>query len=151
MIPILELNQKKNNIMKRNGTAIWKGSLKEGKGTISTQSGILDKTQYSFKTRFEDGKGTNPEELIGAAHSGCFTMQLSANLTEEGFEPDELETKSEITFEDGAVKKSHLILKAKVKNIEKVQFEKIANDAKENCPISKLLDTEITLESELIQ
>ena len=137
--------------MKRNGAAIWKGSLKEGKGTISTQSGILDKTQYSFKTRFEDGKGTNPEELIGAAHSGCFTMQLSANLTEEGFEPDELETKSEITFEDGAVKKSHLILKAKVKGIEKEQFEKIANDAKENCPISKLLDTEITLESELIQ
>jgi osmotically inducible protein OsmC len=137
--------------MKRSGTAIWKGSLKEGKGTISTQSGILDKTQYSFKTRFEDGKGTNPEELIGAAHSGCFTMQLSANLTEEGFEPDELETKSEITFEDGAVKKSHLILKAKVKGIEKEQFEKIANDAKENCPISKLLDTEITLESELIQ
>ena len=150
MIPILEINQK-ISIMIRNGTAIWKGSLKEGKGTISTQSGILDKTQYSFKTRFEDGKGTNPEELIGAAHSGCFTMQLSANLTEEGFEPDELETKSEITFEDGAVKKSHLILKAKVKGIEKEQFEKIANDAKENCPISKLLDTEITLESELIQ
>jgi len=150
MIPILEINQK-ISIMIRNGTAIWKGNLKEGKGTISTQSGVLDKTQYSFKTRFEDGKGTNPEELIGAAHSGCFTMQLSANLTEEGFEPDELETKSEITFEDGAVKKSHLILKAKVKNIEKVQFEKIANDAKENCPISKLLDTEITLESELIQ
>ncbi len=150
MIPILEINQK-ISIMIRNGTAVWKGNLKEGKGTISTQSGVLDKTQYSFKTRFEDGKGTNPEELIGAAHSGCFTMQLSANLTEEGFEPDELETKSEITFEDGAVKKSHLILKAKVKNIEKVQFEKIANDAKENCPISKLLDTEITLESELIQ
>ena len=137
--------------MKRNGTAIWKGSLKAGKGTISTQSGILDKTQYSFKPRFEDVKGTNPEELIVAAHSGCFTMQLSANLTEEGFEPDELETKSEITFEDGAVKKSHLILKAKVKGIDKEQFEKIANDAKENCPISKLLDTEITLESELIQ
>lgn len=150
MILILEINQK-ISIMKRNGTAVWKGSLKDGKGTISTQSGVLDKTQYSFKTRFEDGKGTNPEELIGAAHSGCFTMQLSANLTEEGFEPDELETKSEITFEDGTVKKSHLILKAKVENIEKVQFEKIANDAKENCPISKLLDTEITLESELIQ
>ncbi|MBZ9728994.1 OsmC family protein [Salegentibacter sp. JZCK2] len=138
-------------IMKRNGTAVWKGNLKEGKGTISTQSGVLDKSQYSFKTRFEDGKGTNPEELIGAAHSGCFTMQLSANLTEEGFEPDELETKSEITFEDGAVKKSHLILKAKVKGIDKEQFDKIANDAKENCPISKLLKTEITLESQLIQ
>jgi osmotically inducible protein OsmC len=137
--------------MKRNGTAVWKGNLKEGKGTISTQSGVLDKAQYSFKTRFEDGKGTNPEELIGAAHSGCFTMQLSANLTEEGFEPDELETKSEITFEDGAVKKSHLILKAKVKGIDKAQFEKIAKDAKENCPISKLLNTKITLDSELIQ
>tara|TARA_R100000501_G_C2565195_1_gene74250 strand:+ start:252 stop:665 length:414 start_codon:yes stop_codon:yes gene_type:complete len=137
--------------MKRNGTAVWKGNLKEGKGTVSTESGVLKESQYSFKTRFEDGIGTNPEELIGAAHAGCFTMQLSANLTEEGFEPDELETKSEITFEDGAVKKSHLILKAKVKGIEKEQFEKIANDAKENCPISKLLDTEITLESELIQ
>ncbi|WP_237690488.1 OsmC family protein [Salegentibacter lacus] len=137
--------------MKRNGTAVWKGNLKEGKGTVSTESGVLKESQYSFKTRFEDGIGTNPEELIGAAHAGCFTMQLSANLTEEGFEPDELETKSEITFEDGAVKKSHLILKAKVKGIDKAKFDKIAKDAKENCPISKLLNTEITLESELIQ
>ncbi|APS39729.1 MULTISPECIES: OsmC family protein [Salegentibacter] len=137
--------------MKRNGTAVWKGNLKEGKGTVSTESGVLKESQYSFKTRFEDGIGTNPEELIGAAHAGCFTMQLSANLTEEGFEPDKLETKSEITFADGAVKKSHLILKAKVKGIEKTQFEKIAKDAKDNCPISKLLNTEITLESELIQ
>ena len=137
--------------MKRNGTAVWKGNLNEGKGTVSTESGVLKESQYSFKTRFEDGIGTNPEELIGAAHAGCFTMQVSANLTEEGFEPDKLETKSEITFEDGAVKKSHLILKAKVKGIEKAQFEKIAKDAKENCPISKLLNTEITLESELIQ
>ncbi|PKD17091.1 peroxiredoxin [Salegentibacter salinarum] len=137
--------------MKRHGTAVWKGNLKEGKGTVSTQSGVLKESQYSFKTRFEDGIGTNPEELIGAAHAGCFTMQLSANLTEEGFAPDELETKSEITFEDGAVKKSHLILKAKVKGIDKAQFEKVAQDAKKNCPISKLLNTEITLESELIQ
>ncbi|PRX49826.1 OsmC family protein [Salegentibacter salegens] len=137
--------------MIRNGSAVWKGNLKEGKGTVSTQSGVLKESQYSFKTRFEDGIGTNPEELIGAAHAGCFTMQLSANLTEEGFAPDELETKSEITFEDGAVKKSHLILKAKVKGIDKAQFEKVAKDAKENCPISKLLNTQITLESELIQ
>ena len=137
--------------MKRNGTAIWKGNLKEGHGTISTQSGVLDNTQYSFKTRFENGKGTNPEELIGAAHSGCFTMQLSANLTEEGFEPDILETKAEVTFEDGAVTKSHLILKAKVKDIEREKFANIANDAKVKCPISKLLDTEITLEFELTQ
>lgn len=137
--------------MKRHGSAVWKGNLKEGKGTVSTQSGVLKESQYSFKTRFEDGIGTNPEELIGAAHAGCFTMQLSANLTEEGFEPDELETRSEITFEDGAVKKSHLILKAKVKDIDKAQFEKVAQDAKKNCPISKLLNTEITLESELIQ
>ena len=137
--------------MKRNGTAIWKGNLKEGHGTISTESGILDNTQYSFKTRFENGKGTNPEELIGAAHSGCFTMQLSANLTEEGFEPDTLETKAVVTFENGAVTKSHLILKAKVKDIEKEKFANIAEDAKENCPISKLLDTKITLEYELNQ
>lgn len=137
--------------MKRHGSAVWKGNLKEGKGTVSTQSGVLKESQYSFKTRFEDGIGTNPEELIGAAHAGCFTMQLSANLTEEGFEPEELETRSEITFEDGAVKKSHLILKAKVKDIDKAQFEKVAQDAKKNCPISKLLNTEITLESELIQ
>lgn len=135
--------------MIRKGSAIWNGSLKDGKGTVSTESGILDKTQYSFKTRFENGKGTNPEELIGAAHAGCFSMQLSANLTEEGFTPDELKTTSEITFEDGEVKKSHLVLVAKVPGIEKDKFDTIVKDAKNNCPLSKLLNAEITLDYDL--
>jgi len=135
--------------MKRKGSAVWNGSLKEGKGTISLESGVLKDVQYSFKSRFEQGTGTNPEELVGAAHAGCFSMQLSAFLTEDGFEPDELSTTSEITFEDGVVKKSHLILNAVVPGIDKDQFDKIANKAKENCPISKLLKAEITLEYDL--
>lgn len=137
--------------MKRKATAIWKGTIKEGKGTLSTASGALDKTPYNFRMRFEDEKGTNPEELIGAAHSGCFTMQLSANLTEDGFEAEELQTNCEITFKDGRITQSHLILKAKVKGIEKEKFDELVKHAKENCPVSKLLDTEITLDSELIQ
>ncbi|MDT0641767.1 OsmC family protein [Zunongwangia sp. F363] len=136
--------------MKRKATAVWKGNLKEGKGTLSTESGVLDATQYSFKTRFEDGKGTNPEELIGAAHSGCFSMQLSAFLAEEGFTADKLETKSEITFENGEISKSHLILEATVPDIEKDKFEELVKKAKENCPVSKLLKTEITVSSTLI-
>ena len=135
--------------MKRKATAVWNGSVKEGKGHLSTQSGVLDKTQYSFKTRFEDGKGTNPEELIGAAHAGCFTMQLSANLTEKEFNPVELETKAEVTFEDGTVKRSHLVLRAKIPGISQDKFDELVKHAKENCPISKLLNTEITLESTL--
>ena len=135
--------------MKRKGSAVWKGSLKEGKGTVSLESGVLKDAQYSFKTRFENGKGTNPEELVGAAHAGCFSMQLSAFLTEDGFEPDKLETTSEITFEDGEITKSHLILTAEVPGINKEQFDKIANKAKESCPLSKLLKAEITLEYDL--
>ncbi|TRO66525.1 OsmC family protein [Christiangramia sabulilitoris] len=135
--------------MKRKGSAIWKGSLKEGKGTVSLESGVLKDAQYSFKTRFENGKGTNPEELVGAAHAGCFSMQLSAFLTEDGFEPDKIETTSEITFEDGEITKSHLILNAEVPGINKDQFDKIANKAKESCPLSKLLKAEITLEYDL--
>ena len=135
--------------MKRKGSAVWKGSLKEGNGTVSLESGVLKDEQYSFKTRFEDGKGTNPEELVGAAHAGCFSMQLSAFLTEDGFEPDKLETTSEITFEDGEITKSHLILTAEVPGINKEQVDKIANKAKESCPLSKLLKAEITLEYDL--
>ncbi len=137
--------------MIRKATAVWNGTIKEGKGTISTESGVLKDTQYSFKTRFENGVGTNPEELIGAAHSGCFTMQLSAYLTEENFNPENLETTCEITFEDGAVTKSHLILKATVPNIEKDTFDKLVKKAKENCPLSKLLNAEITAEATLNQ
>ncbi len=132
--------------MIRKSTAVWQGTLKEGKGNLSTESGILDETQYSYKTRFENGNGTNPEELIGAAHSGCFTMQLSAFLAEQDFPAEELETKSEVTFEDGAISKSHLILTAKVPNISEEKFKEIATKAKESCPVSKLLDTEITLD-----
>ncbi|APU69960.1 MAG: OsmC family protein [Bacteroidota bacterium] len=136
--------------MKRKGSAVWNGSLKEGSGTVSLESGILKDTTYSFKTRFEDGKnGTNPEELIGAAHAGCFSMQLSANLTEEGFAPDKLETTSEITFEDGKVTKSHLVLKAAVPGIDEDKFDEIVQDAKNNCPISQLLNAEITLSYDL--
>ncbi|WP_029036215.1 OsmC family protein [Salinimicrobium xinjiangense] len=135
--------------MKRNATAVWNGTIKEGKGHLSTQSQVLQNTPYSFHTRFENEKGTNPEELIGAAHAGCFTMQLSANLTKEDFNPVELETRCDITFEDGTVKKSHLILKAKVPGISQEKFEELVKDAKENCPISRLLNTEISLESSL--
>lgn len=135
--------------MIRKATAVWNGTIKEGKGTISTESGVLKDAQYSFKTRFEDGIGTNPEELIGAAHSGCFTMQLSAYLTEEDFNPEKLETTCEVTFEDGAVTKSHLKLTASIPNIEKDAFDKLVKKAKENCPLSKLLKTEITVEATL--
>lgn len=135
--------------MKRKATAVWNGTIKEGQGIISTESGVLKSAQYSYKSRFENGTGTNPEELIGAAHSGCFTMQLSAYLSEEKFNPERLETTSEITFEDGTVKKSHLKLKATVPNIEKDVFDSLVKKAKENCPISKLLKAEITVETVL--
>ncbi len=135
--------------MKRNATAVWNGTIKEGKGNLTTQSGVLKKTPYSFKMRFEDEPGTNPEELIGAAHAGCFTMQLSANLSKEDFNPVELETKCEITFEDGTVKRSHLTLEAKVPGISQEKFDELVKHAKENCPISKLLKAEITLDSTL--
>ncbi len=135
--------------MKRKATAVWNGTIKEGKGTLSTQSGILMDTQYSFKSRFESGTGTNPEELIAAAHAGCFSMQLSAFLTEENFDPEKLETACEVTFEDGTVKKSHLILTATIAKIEQNKFDALVKKAKENCPISKLLNTEISVESTL--
>lgn len=136
--------------MKRHATAVWKGSIKEGSGSISSQSGVLDKTQYSFKSRFEEGKGTNPEELVAAAHAGCFAMQLSAFLTEEDFEVGSLETKGEVTLKDGNITNSHLILKAKIENIEKDKFDELVEKAEKNCPISKLLDTKILVEATLI-
>lgn len=130
----------------RKAHAQWKGSGKEGKGTLNTASGVLDSTPYSFHTRFEDGeKGTNPEELVGAAHAGCFAMQLSFLLGEEGFTPDSLDTDATVTFEDGAVSKVALDLKGDIPNIDAEQFQQIAHKAKEVCPISKLLDTDIEL------
>lgn len=130
--------------MKRNATAVWKGSVKEGAGTLTTQSKVLDNSQYSFKTRFEDGIGTNPEELIAAAHSGCFTMQLSAYITEEGFEVESLETKCDVDFQDGSVVGSHLTVTGKVKDISEDKFQELVSKAEKNCPISRLLDTKIT-------
>jgi osmotically inducible protein OsmC len=133
--------------MKRNATAVWQGSGKEGKGNLTTQSGVLDNIPYTFKMRFEDGvTGTNPEELVAAAHAGCFTMKLSFNLNEAGFVADKLETKCEIKFENGAVIGSHLILKANVKDVSDEKFAELVKSAEENCPISKLLNTTITSE-----
>lgn len=136
--------------MKRNATAVWNGSGKEGKGVLTTQSGTLNQTQYSYKSRFEEGVGTNPEELVAAAHAGCFNMKLSFVLGEAGFTPESLETTAQVTLENGAVTSSHLVLKAKVPGISKEAFDKAADDAKANCPISKLLTAEITLDKELV-
>jgi len=133
--------------MIRNASAVWNGSGKEGKGTLSTQSGVLNQTQYSFNTRFADGIGTNPEELIAAAHAGCFTMKLSFVLGEAGFTADSLDTKCEITFENGAITKSHLTVTGSVPGISKEKFEEAVKNAEENCPISKLLKTEISSEA----
>lgn len=129
----------------RRANANWKGTGMEGKGTISTQSTTLDNAQLSFKTRFDQGVGTNPEELIAAAHSGCFTMQLSFLLSEAGFVPEDLDTTAKVTFEDGAITLIQLELTGKVPGISEEDFQKTAQKAKEICPISKLLNTEITL------
>src|ERR1035438_3417004 len=135
--------------MTRNAIAVWHGNGKDGKGTVTTQSTVLSKTQYSYKSRFEDGPGTNPEELIAAAHAGCFTMKLTFVLQEAGFTAEEIETKCDITLENGTVTKSHLIVKARVPNVSKEKFEESAKDAKANCPISKLLNAEISMEASL--
>ena len=130
----------------RGAKAQWNGSGKEGHGLLTTDSGILSKTKYSFKTRFEDGsKGTNPEELVGAAHSGCFAMQLSFLLGEEGYTPDTLTVDADVLFEDGSITQIMLDLEGSVPEISEEKFKEVANKAKEICPISKLLDTEIVL------
>ncbi|GGG49127.1 OsmC family protein [Bizionia arctica] len=133
----------------RKADAYWVGTGKEGKGTLTTESTILNASQYSFKTRFENGIGTNPEELIAAAHSGCFTMQFSFLLDENGYSEKNLNIQAKVTFEDGVITNIHLDLKASVKNIDKAEFEEIANKAKEICPISKLLNTTLTLTTTL--
>jgi lipoyl-dependent peroxiredoxin len=132
--------------MKRSATAVWQGSGKEGSGHLTTQSTVLNKTQYSFNSRFAEGVGTNPEELIAAAHAGCFTMKLSFNIGGAGFTPTSLETTCEINFVDGSVVESHLILHAKVDGIDAAKFAELVKDAEANCPISKLLNTKISVE-----
>ena len=140
--------------MKRNASAVWKGDLKQGKGTLSAPGGVLNNTPYSFTTRFENAPGTNPEELIAAAHAGCFTMALSAFLGRAGFTPQELSTNAALTLEqvDGnwTIQAIHLDLTGRVPGIDASKFEQIANDAKANCPVSRVLKANITLSSKLL-
>ncbi len=137
--------------MKRFATANWQGSGKEGKGTNSTQSGALSNVQYSFKSRFEDGNpGTNPEELIAAAHSGCFSMKLSFVLNEAGFTADNIDTKCTIDLQDGKIVESHLDVTATVPGITDAQFQEAVKNAEINCPISQSLNTKITATAKLV-
>ena len=135
--------------MVRHATAVWNGSGKEGKGHLTTQSNVLSQTQYSFHSRFEDGIGTNPEELVAAAHAGCFTMKISFLLNEAGFTADSLQTKCEITIDKGAITKSHLAIEGKVPGIDDQKFQEIVNNSAQNCIISKLLAVPISSEAKL--
>jgi len=135
--------------MTRKSTAVWNGTGKEGTGNLTTQSGVLSKTQYSFNSRFAEGVGTNPEELAAAAHAGCFTMKLSFGLNAAGFTADEIETTCSISLNDGAITESHLDVKAKIPGITQEQFDAQIADAAATCPISKLYNTKITHEAVL--
>jgi len=139
--------------MQRSATAVWQGAIKDGKGNISTQSGALKEAQYGFNTRFENGPGTNPEELIAAAHAGCFTMALSNELTQAGRKVERLQTTAKVTLEktaDGfSIPAVHLELKASLPDTNQAQFDEITKKAKENCPVSKLLNAKITLDATL--
>jgi osmotically inducible protein OsmC len=139
--------------MQRTGSAVWKGDLKTGKGTVSTQSGVLAETQYSFNTRFENGKGTNPEELIAAAHAGCFSMALSAQLGNAGITPERIATNATVTLEktEGgfAITAVHLDVRAKLNGGDRQAFETAANNAKTGCPVSKVLNAKITMSASL--
>ena len=140
-------------MLKRKASAIWNGSLKEGKGRISTASGVLNDAQYSFATRFEEGIGTNPEELVGAAHAGCFSMALSMQLTTAGHAPESVNTTATVRMEKTdagfTVTGVHLDVVARVPGIDAAGFETAANEAKRNCPISRLLNAEITMDAKL--
>ncbi len=137
--------------MKRTAKAHWEGTLKEGKGHLSTQSGVLENQRYSYKTRFEEGeKGTNPEELIGAAHAGCFTMSVGAKLTQKGLNPSSLDTEAIVTMQNGEITGIHLMITGKVSDISAADFEAITKDAEENCIISKALNVPITSEAKLV-
>lgn len=134
----------------RNAKATWQGAGQTGTGALTTQSGVLDKTPYSFSRRFGDEKGTNPEELIGAAHAGCFTMKLSFVLNEAGFTADSLETSAKVTFEDGKISHILLELNAKIPAIEDSKFQELARVAKDTCPVSLTLNSTIDLNAKLI-
>jgi len=136
--------------MKRSATAVWNGSGKEGTGTMTSKSNAIKDAQYSYKSRFEQGVGTNPEELIAAAHAGCFSMKLSFVLGGMGFEPESIETTSEVDLDNGVIKSSHLNVKAKVPGMTPEKFQEAAKDAKENCPVSKALNVTITVDAQLV-
>lgn len=139
--------------MKKFGSAVWKGGIKEGQGTISTQTGVLSNAPYGFKSRFENGPGTNPEELIGAAHAACFSMALSLMLGQGNLTPERIETKAEVTIEqvdDGfAITSSHLTVVATIPGTDAATFARIAQQAKEGCPVSKLMNAKITMDAKL--
>ncbi len=135
--------------IKRRSTAVWSGTGKEGKGSISTQSTVLNETQYGFNSRFAEGIGTNPEELIAAAHAGCFSMKLAFNIQAAGFAADELKTDCEIVLEDGSITQSNLSLSAKVSGMDPSKFDELVKDAEANCPVSKLLNAKITVHYKL--
>lgn len=138
-------------MMKRTANAVWNGSLKEGEGKLTTQSNVLNNSKYCFNSRFGDGKSTNPDELLAAAHAGCFAMALSLILGEAGYTPDSLAVTSEVTMNPDKLELtgSHLTLKAKIPNIDQAKFEECANAAKDNCPVSKALSLKITLDATL--
>ena len=140
--------------MIRKATAIWHGTGRAGNGDLTTDSGVLDNTPYSFKTRFENEKGTNPEELIAAAHAGCFTMALAFQLQGAGFTPTELVTDAAVSLDPECqgfrISRSALTLRAKVPNLDQATFDRLAGDAKKNCPVSKVLNAAITLDAKLI-
>jgi len=136
--------------MKRTATAVWNGSGKEGKGNLSTQSTTLSNVQYSYKSRFEEGTGTNPEELIAAAHAGCYAMKLSFVLGAAGATPESIEATSAVELDNGVITSSHLTVKVKAAGISADKFQEAAADAKENCPVSKALGINITLDAALL-
>jgi osmotically inducible protein OsmC len=140
--------------MQRTGSAHWSGGLKDGKGTVSTQSGVLKQAQYSFSTRFENGIGTNPEELIAAAHAGCFSMALSGQLGNAGMTAESIDTTATVTLEkvEGGfgITAVHLDVKAKIPGADKAKFDEAAQNAKKGCPVSKVLNTNITMDAQLV-
>tara|TARA_Y100000815_G_scaffold103749_2_gene92649 strand:+ start:26392 stop:26880 length:489 start_codon:yes stop_codon:yes gene_type:complete len=146
-----QITKQQTITMKRNATAVWEGSLKEGNGKLTTESNVLSNTQYSYKTRFESGNGTNPEELIAAAHAGCFTMQLTAYLNESGYRVASLETKCNVDFQNGSVVSSHLSVIGRVDDISTEAFQQHVQKAEKNCPISRLLNTEISSHATLVK
>jgi osmotically inducible protein OsmC len=139
--------------MKRTGSAVWQGGIKDGRGTVSTESGVLDGAQYSFSTRFEDGKGTNPEELLAAAHAGCFSMALSKQLNDAGLTADSINTTASVRLEKTdagfSITKVHLDVTARVPGADASAFETAANNAKAGCPVSRLFNAEITMDAKL--